>query len=163
MSKILNAEKIFENIRKISPVVHNISNIVTANDCANMTLACGGSPTMAEHPDEVEDITSACSGFVINMGGMSESAVEAMIRGGIRNNEIGHPVVLDPVGAGAAKKRNEVLFRLLDNIKFSVIRGNISEIKFIATGQSGAKAWKQTKATRLRQKTLTTEWPWQKA
>ena len=139
MSIIANAEKIFENIQKISPVVHNISNIVTANDCANMTLACGGSPTMAEHPDEVEDITSACNGFVINMGGMSESAVEAMIRGGIRNNEIGHPVVLDPVGAGAAKKRNEVLFKLLDSIKFSVIRGNISEIKVIATGQSGAK------------------------
>lgn len=133
------SDLIFENIKKIKPVVHNISNIVTANDCANITLALGGSPTMAEHPDEVEDITSACNGFVINMGNIGESLVEAMIRAGKRNNEIRHPVILDPVGAGAAKKRNDVLFKLLENVKFSVIRGNISEIKFLATGCGSAK------------------------
>jgi len=133
------SEEIFENIRKIKPVVHNISNIVTANDCANITLAFGGSPTMAEHPDEVEDITSVCSGFVINMGNIGEPLVEAMLRAGKRSNVLGHPVILDPVGAGAAKKRNDVLFKLLENIKFSVIRGNISEIKFTATGAGAAK------------------------
>ncbi|MCJ7856218.1 hydroxyethylthiazole kinase [Lachnospiraceae bacterium NSJ-143] len=133
------ADRIFENNRSKAPVVHNISNIVTANDCANITLACGGSPTMAQHPEEVEDITGACSGFVINMGNIEEGLVEAMLRAGKRNNAIGHPVVLDPVGAGAAKKRNEVLFELLGKVKFSVIRGNISEIKFIATGSGSAK------------------------
>ena len=133
------SSEIFENIKKIKPVMHNISNIVTANDCANITLACGGSPTMAEHPEEVEDITSACNGFVINMGMLRSPLVESMLKAGKRSNELGHPVVLDPVGAGAAKKRNEVLFKLLENIKFSVIRGNISEIKFLATGTSAAK------------------------
>ena len=67
------ADRIFENNRSKAPVVHNISNIVTANDCANITLACGGSPTMAQHPEEVEDITGACSGFVINMGNIEDS------------------------------------------------------------------------------------------
>ena len=133
------ADEIFKNNREKALVVHNISNIVTANDCANITLACGGSPTMAQHPDEVEEITSVCGGFVINMGNIEEGLVQAMLRAGKKNNEIGHPVVLDPVGAGAAKKRNDVLFELLDNVKFSVIRGNISEIKFIATGNSAAK------------------------
>ena len=133
------ADEIFRNNNTVAPVVHNISNIVTANDCANITLACGGSPTMARHPEEVEEITSVCNAFVINMGNIEEPLVEAMIRAGLKNNAINHPVILDPVGAGAAKKRNEVLFELIDKIKFSVIRGNISEIKFLATKNSSAK------------------------
>ena len=51
MSIIEDSKEIFENIKKVRPVMHNISNIVTANDCANITLACGGSPTMADDPD----------------------------------------------------------------------------------------------------------------
>lgn len=133
------AEMVFENIERVKPVIHNISNIVTVNDCANITLACGGSPTMADNPQEVEDITSMCNGFVINMGHIHDYLVESMIRAGKRSNLLGHPVVLDPVGAGAAKARNEVLFKLMDNIKFSVIRGNISEIKYLATGSGSAK------------------------
>ena len=145
---------IFENIEKTKPVVHNISNIVTANDCANITLACGGSPTMAQHPEEVEDITSACDGFVINLGNMEDSVVEAMLRAGKRNNAIGHPVILDRVGAGAAEKRNNVLFKLIDEIKFSVIRGNISEIKFLATGMSGAKGVDASEADKVTEKNI---------
>ena len=133
------AEIAFKNIKTVKPVVHNISNIVTVNDCANITLAFGGSPTMADHPDEVEDITSVCNGFVINMGHIHDYLVESMIRAGKRSNVLGHPVILDPVGAGAAKARNEVLFKLLEQIKFSVIRGNISEIKYLATGSGAAK------------------------
>ena len=124
MSIIEDSKEIFENIKKVRPVMHNISNIVTANDCANITLACGGSPTMADDPDEVEDITAVCNGFVLNMGNTGGFMVET---------------VLDPVGAGAAKRRNQVLETLLNEIKFSVIRGNVSEIKFAGSKTSGAK------------------------
>ena len=82
MSIIEDSKEIFENIKKVRPVMHNISNIVTANDCANITLACGGSPTMADDPDEVEDITSACNGFVLNMGNTGGFMVETMLRAG---------------------------------------------------------------------------------
>lgn len=133
------AEKIFKNIELVKPVVHNIANIVTVNDCANITLAFGGSPTMADNPREVEDITSMCNGFVINMGHIHDYLVESMIRAGMKNNLLGHPVVLDPVGAGAARARNDVLFKLMENVNFSVIRGNISEIKYLATGSGSAK------------------------
>lgn len=136
---IKNIDLIFTNIKKTVPVIHNISNIVTVNDCANITLAAYGSPTMADNPDEVEEITSICNGFVINMGNISDYLVESMVRAGKRSNELDHPVVLDPVGAGVAKKRNDVLNKLLNEIKFSVIRGNISEIKFLANGTGGAK------------------------
>ena len=123
MSIIEDSKEIFENIKKVRPVMHNISNIVTANDCANITLACGGSPTMADDPDEVEDITSACNGFVLNMGNTGGFMVETMLRAGKKSNEVNHPTVLDPVG----------------EIKFSVIRGNVSEIKFAGSKTSGAK------------------------
>lgn len=133
------AEIVYGNIEKVKPIIHNISNIVTVNDCANATLACGGSPIMADYPQEVEDITSICNGFVINMGHIYDYLVESMILAGKRSNLLGHPVILDPVGAGVAKARNDALSKLLDNIKFSVIRGNISEIKFLATGSGSAK------------------------
>lgn len=136
---MIRSKEIFENIKKVNPVVHNISNIVTANDCANITLACGGAPTMADDPDEVEEITAACNGFVLNMGNTGGYHEETMLRAGIKNNEVHHPLLLDPVGAGAAKRRNAVLKNLLDNIHFSVIRGNISEIKFIGGEGAGAK------------------------
>ncbi|MCI5640120.1 MAG: hydroxyethylthiazole kinase [Lachnospiraceae bacterium] len=132
------SKEIFDNIKKCAPVVHNISNYITATDCANMTLACGGSPTMADDPEEVEDIASACAGSVINMGNTGGYFTESMLRTGLINNKVHHPVVLDPVGAGAAKHRNEVLEKLIEKIHFSIIRGNVSEIKFVGDKSSSA-------------------------
>lgn len=37
-------------IRSRKPLLHCISNIVTANDCANLALAVGASPIMAQAP-----------------------------------------------------------------------------------------------------------------
>ena len=56
----------FENVRSTCPLIHNITNYVTVNDVANILLACGGSPIMADEPDEVEDITAICGGLNIN-------------------------------------------------------------------------------------------------
>lgn len=133
------SKEIFDNIKRCTPVVHNISNYITATDCANMTLACGGSPTMADDPEEVEMIASACAGSVINMGNIGGYFTESMIRTGLINNKIHHPLVFDPVGAGAATRRNAVLEKLIKEIHFSVIRGNISEIKFVGDKSSTAK------------------------
>lgn len=139
MKLLEQAKEIFDNIRDTAPVVHNISNYITATDCANMTLACGGSPTMADDPEEVADISAGCNGCVINTGIISGDLEEAMLRMGRKNNELEHPVILDPVGAGAARRRNAVLQNLMDNVRFTVIRGNISEIKYIGDKSSHAK------------------------
>lgn len=133
-----DSAEIFANIQEKAPVVHNISNYITATDCANMTLACGGSPTMADDPDEVEEIAAACAGSVINMGNTAGHYQESMLRTGMVNNKVDHPLVFDPVGAGAAAHRNAVLENLLDKVHFSVIRGNISEVKFV--GDKSSKA-----------------------
>jgi hydroxyethylthiazole kinase len=124
--------QILENVRNKTPLVHNITNYVTVNDCANIILAGGGSPIMADDISEVCNITSICTSLVINIGTLNERTIESMLLAGKKANELGHPVILDPVGAGASALRNETTLQLLKEIKFAVIRGNISEIKFIA-------------------------------
>ena len=132
-------KKSFENVRKNCPLIHNITNYVTVNDCANIVLACGASPIMSDDKDEVAEITTICGGLNINIGTLNNRTIESMLIAGKRANEFNHPVVLDPVGAGASKLRTETAMKLLENVKFSVIRGNISEIKTLASGSGTTK------------------------
>ncbi len=118
-------------VRETNPIVHCITNYVTANDCANIILANGGSPVMADEPDEVEDVVELASCLVINIGTLNSSRLEAMIRAGKRANQKNIPVILDPVGAGASAFRKDALRQLLENIRFSVIRANLSEMKVL--------------------------------
>ncbi len=128
-----------ENVRKNVPLVHNITNYVTVNDVANVLLACGGSPIMSDEPDDVEDITTICGGLNINIGTLNKSSIEGMYRAGKKANELGHVVLLDPVGAGASALRTNTAVGLMDKISFTAIRGNISEIKTLALGSGTTK------------------------
>ena len=121
-------------VKEKAPLVHNITNYVTVNDCANIILACGGSPIMADDLNEVEDITSICNSLVINIGTLNESTILSMIKAGKKSNELNHPVILDPVGIGASEFRMYTVSKLLEEVHFSVIRGNASEIKVIYKG-----------------------------
>ena len=112
----------FENLRRTCPLIHNITNYVTVNDCANMVLACGASPIMADDAAEVEDITTICGGLNINIGTLNSRTIESMLKAGKKANALGHPVVLDPVGAGASALRTGTAYRLLDEVRFTVIR-----------------------------------------
>ncbi len=122
---------IFENVRKKSPLIHTITNYVTANDCANMLLACGASPIMADDVEEAVEITGLCHGLTINLGTLNQNKISSMLSAGKRANELGHPVILDPVGIGASKLRTETALRLIKEVSFSVIRANISEMKVL--------------------------------
>ena len=127
-------QKSLENVREKCPLVHCITNYVTVNDVANALLAIGGSPIMADDIRETSQITSICSALVINIGTLNERTIPAMFDAGRRAKELSHPVVLDPVGAGASELRTETALKLLNEIKPDVIRGNISEIKTLAHG-----------------------------
>lgn len=74
----------FENLRSRSPLIHNITNYVTVNDCANMVLACGASPIMADDAAEVEEITAICGGLNINIGTLNSRTVTSMLLAGKR-------------------------------------------------------------------------------
>jgi len=123
-----------ENVRSKTPLVHNITNYVTVNDVANALLACGGSPIMSDEPEDVADITSICGGLNINIGTLNQRSIEGMFVAGGKANELGHVVLLDPVGAGASKLRTETAVKIMNTIKPTIIRGNVSEIKTLALG-----------------------------
>ena len=123
-----------ENVRKKSPLIHNITNYVTVNDVANALLACGGSPIMADEPDDAEEITQICSGLNLNIGTLNSRTIESMFRAGHKAKEMNHALLLDPVGAGASALRTNTALNLMKEIKFDVIRGNSSEIKTLFTG-----------------------------
>ncbi len=131
--------KCLENVRGSVPLVHNITNYVTVNDVANAILACGGSPIMSDEPEDVKDITSICGGLNINIGTLNKRSIEAMFTAGKISADLGHPVLLDPVGAGAGALRTQTASRIVCEIKPDVIRGNISEIKAISAGTGTTK------------------------
>ena len=127
-------QRCFEALRPARPMVHCITNSVTINDCANVLLAAGARPIMADDPEESAEITAACRALVLNLGMLSPRKLEAMVKSGHQANRMGIPVVLDPVGAGASRLRTETALRLLRDVQFSVIRGNLSEIETLARG-----------------------------
>ena len=124
----------FENalaqIWEKKPLVQCITNFVTVNDCANILLASGGSPTMASHPLEAPEAVAGVQALVCNMGAIDK--IDSMILAGKAANRLGKPVVLDPVGAGGTQLRREAVKRLLEEVHFTVIRGNASEIRYLA-------------------------------
>lgn len=127
------------NVRNTVPLVHNITNYVTVNDVANVLLACGASPIMSDEPEDVADITSICGGLNINIGTLNQRSIEGMFLAGRKANELGHVLLLDPVGAGASALRTNTAVQLMDELKFDVIRGNISEMKTLALGSGTTK------------------------
>lgn len=126
-------------VRETAPLVHCITNYVTVNDCANALLACGGSPIMSDDPEDVRDITSICGGLVLNIGTLNRRALEGMDVAGTRASELGHPIVLDPVGAGASAMRTGAAAKILDTMDVTVVRGNMSEVKTIAGAASATR------------------------
>lgn len=147
-------QNMFANVREKCPLIHNITNYVTVNDCANVLLACGGSPIMSDDKEEVAEITTICSGLNINIGTLNQRTIVSMLIAGKRANELSHPVVLDPVGAGASKLRTETAMQLLEEVKFAVIRGNISEIKTLALGSGTTKGVDADIADRVTEENL---------
>lgn len=129
--------KLWERIAEVHPLIHQITNVVTVNDCANITLACGASPVMADALEEAAEMAAASNAVVLNIGTLRQEQLEAMAQAGESANKCGVPVALDPVGAGATRLRMEAVDRLLKRVKFSVIRGNSSEIGTLCGQRSG--------------------------
>jgi hydroxyethylthiazole kinase len=115
-------------LRAKRPLVHHITNYVTVNDCANVTMCIGAAPVMAEAEEEVQDMVSLAGSLVLNIGTLSARQVDSMLLAGRKANELGIPIILDPVGAGATPYRTRTAQRLLGELDVSVLRGNAGEI-----------------------------------
>lgn len=124
-----------DRVRERRPLIHCITNYVTANDVANLLLACGASPIMADEPEEVEEITARCAGLCLNLGTPSQRTIPSLMRAGVKAGELGRPVVLDPVGVGASALRLRTARELMARVPFTVLRGNVSELRTLAGGR----------------------------
>lgn len=127
---MLDLAKALTRVRKESPLVQCITNFVTVNDCANIILASGGSPSMCMDPREAPEAVAIARALVCNLGAIE--SVESMLLTGKRANELGVPVVLDPVAVGGTQLRRDAGKQLLADVRFAAIRGNASEIRALA-------------------------------
>ena len=127
-------DEILRRTRSQSPLVHCITNYVTANDCANLLLAGGASPMMADEPLEMGEINALSGAHVFNLGTPNAAKIEAMRIAGRAANAADKPVVFDPVGVGSSAFRRQAARQLLEELHFSIIRGNASEIRTLARG-----------------------------
>ncbi|MBK6303736.1 MAG: hydroxyethylthiazole kinase [Arcobacter sp.] len=134
-----NLIDIVNNTKKKNPLIHQITNYVTVNDCANVTLAVGASPAMADDEAEVEEFVNIASALLINIGTLNKDIKNSILKAVKKANELNVPVILDPVGVGASKFRKDFINELLETYKISSIRGNISEIKSILNLSSNTK------------------------
>ncbi len=130
------AAELLTRIRSEKPVVHHITNYVTVNDCANITICAGASPVMADSLDEVSEMVRIAGALVLNIGTLNRELVESMLVAGKTANELGIPIILDPVGVGATELRTKSAVKLTEQLDISVIKGNAGEIGIL----SGAKA-----------------------
>jgi len=126
--------RLLRAVREKKPLVHNLTNYVTVNDCANALLAVGASPVMADELGEAADIAALADAVVINIGTLNARTIPAMFAAGEKAAALGRPVILDPVGAGASRLRTETSLDLMREIPLAVIRGNASEIKALLAG-----------------------------
>lgn len=124
--------KLLNKVKEVNPLVLHYTNEVTINDCANITLALGASPLMSYSYEEVDEIVSIASSVVINIGTMDSNKLDLFIKAGKAANKYNKPVILDPVGVFATKARSEFTAKLIKEISFDVIKGNIAELKYIS-------------------------------
>jgi len=124
--------EIFMRVKKKKPLIHHITNWVTIYDCANITRAFGGLPVMAHAKEEAGEMTGIASALVLNIGTLTPALVDAMILAGKSANEKKIPVILDAVGVGATKLRDEKAIELIEAVSVQIIKGNVSEIARIA-------------------------------
>ncbi|EQF25285.1 hydroxyethylthiazole kinase [Clostridioides difficile CD160] len=122
---------LIKDVKESNPLVIHYTNNVTINDCANVTLAIGASPLMSFSYEEVEEMVSIANSVVINIGTMNSNMLDLFLLAGKAANKYNKPVILDPVGVFASKARAELTNKLLNEVKFNVVKGNMAEIKFI--------------------------------
>lgn len=155
---IESIQRVIARTQQTRPMVHSITNPVTINDCANIILAAGGTAIMAQDEREVDQITAHAAALALNMGALR--AQEAMMLAARTSKRLGHPVVLDPVAAGASRLRGEMCSRLLAEGLVSVVRGNASEIRALTAGQENAAGVEVDVLDRVTEQNLTESAAW---
>ena len=124
-------------VRQQAPLIHCITNPISIHDCANVVLAAGGRPMMAEHPKEVEEITATAGGLALNLGNITDARRDSILIAGKTAMERKIPVIIDMVGIGCSHFRREIMEEFLgQRIPGAplILKGNMSELKALHGG-----------------------------
>lgn len=117
-----------EAVADAGPLVTSLTNDVTVNDVANVTLHWGGLPVMSGDEREVDEMVGIARACLLNMGTVDEAGESRMVAAGEAAGDAGIPLVVDPVGAGATSMRTRVAERLAGELDVTVLNGNYGEI-----------------------------------
>ncbi|HDK7157855.1 TPA: hydroxyethylthiazole kinase [Clostridium botulinum] len=131
--------QIRQSVKLKKPLIHYITNPISINDCANMILAVGAKPIMAEHPLEVSEITAVSKSLGVNLGNITDTRMKSMLISGKTAYENKISQVIDLVGVGCSKLRLDYARKFISECHPNVIKGNMSEIKAIYGIKSSAK------------------------
>ncbi|MDO5845019.1 MAG: hydroxyethylthiazole kinase [Methanocorpusculum sp.] len=123
---------LLNRVRERNPLVHQITNYVTVNDCANITICIGASPVMSHAPEDVVDMVKIADALVLNIGTLDEKQIEGMLIAGKEAGRRNIPIIVDPVGAGATPYRSQTVYEFMDKLPIKILKGNAGEIGTIA-------------------------------
>ncbi len=128
-----------DKVRKERPLIHHITNYVTAENCADICLAAGGRPMMASAPEEAAGLTAGARALVLNLGTLDAGRRQAMELSCAKAKELGIPAVLDPVGVMAGPWRLELALKLLRSGGITCVRGNRAECAALVNEKADGK------------------------
>jgi thiamine-phosphate diphosphorylase/hydroxyethylthiazole kinase len=145
LSKTKNVDSILRRVPAViravgdtTPLSHNMTNLVVQNFAANVALAVGASPIMANYGEEARDLCKLGGSLVINMGTVTPEGLQNYLQALQAYNLVGGPIVFDPVGAGATGIRRAAVKTLMAGGYFDLIKGNEGEIKTVF-GEAGTQ------------------------
>jgi len=118
-------------IKSKKPIILCITNIVSISDVAQIINNIGGSAIMSNDKQDALELLNISSALYLNIGTINDNQLDIMLSVSKLANEKNIPIILDPVGVGASTTRTNA-FKEISRYKISAIRGNHSEIQFIA-------------------------------
>lgn len=130
--------KAWQELRSKEPLIHCITNPISINDCANVLLAAGAKPIMAEHPEEAAEITAVSSSLAVNLGNITDIRMKSMKIAGLAAKTAGINVIIDIVGAGCSRLRLDYAREYIDTVKPAAVKGNLSELMALSGLSSSA-------------------------
>ncbi|MDR2247135.1 MAG: hydroxyethylthiazole kinase [Treponema sp.] len=136
---IEEAAKIIDRVREQRPLIHCITNYITTNDCANILLSFGASPAMCDAWDEAYEFARLSGALYINFGTYIKEQEAAAVEASLGATAAGRPIVVDPVGCGAIRRRIRILDHIHDVAGIAIIKGNMGEMMTLAGKDAAVK------------------------
>ena len=137
-SVLKTAADALDALRAKNPLVECLTSLAGASQAANALFAAGASPMVLEDMGEATVFARTADSLLVNMGTVTKAQTDAMRAAVSHANSAARPWVLVPAGIGALPLRTFATKELMRRFP-AVIRGNGSEIMFLAGAPTGGR------------------------